>query len=225
VYPKTDTEQIAEIKADLRDEDDEGHSPDPAPVELSDSSTPFLMLGAAPHVSKDFLLRSLPQKRVVDRLLWHWFNSPDPGLPAIHRPTFLAEYARLWDDSSQTPVMWLAILYGTMALGARIQDNKAFYGEPKNGERPEYLPPEHFQQLAACALGLADYTKPKQYTLEALMIYASCEYMRQDNSQVRLWMFMAVVLRTALRMGCTYAPGTPPCHAHPVLLSKPLGDR
>jgi len=65
-----------------------------------------------------------------------------------------------------------------------------------NSNFPEDTVSLRYQELASCAIALADYTKPKKYTVEALMMYAGCEYMRQDDSQVRLWLFMAVVSST-----------------------------
>jgi len=62
-----------------------------------------------------------------------------------------------------------------------------------NTNFPEDTVSLRYQELASCAIALADYTKPKKYTAEALMMYAGCEYMKQDDSQVRLWLFMAVV--------------------------------
>jgi hypothetical protein len=74
-----------------------------------------------------------------------------------------------------------------MSLGSRLaRDLQHLDGS-------EVKSPQHYQDLAAYAIALADYTKPRKYTVEALFLYAGCEYMRQDDSQVRLWMFMAIV--------------------------------
>lgn len=79
-----------------------------------------------------------------------------------------------------------------MSLGGRLARNKDQWSLQFPADTTTHTP-QQFQDLAACAISLADYTKPKKYTIEALFLYASCEYMRQDDSQVRLWLFMAIV--------------------------------
>jgi hypothetical protein len=113
-------------------------------------------------------------------------------LALIHKPTFIQEYDQFWQDPSQTPTIWLAILFNIMSLGSRLARYKDQYGLQYPTDMATRTP-QQFQDLAACAISLADYTKPKKYTVEALSLYASCEYMRQDDSQVRLWLFMAIV--------------------------------
>ena len=195
------TPQIAELKAELNDEeDDEGDAPDsakPAPFGLE---VPFFMLGGGERLSKEALIRSVPPRAVADRLLWHWFNSPDPGLPSIHKPTFLLEYAAVYENPAETHVMWLAILFAILSVGTRLASFATTPGDSVLEQHTD-MSADRFQQLAACALSLGDFTKAKKYTLEALMFYAGCEYMKPDDHIVRLWLFMGCVVRTALRMG------------------------
>jgi hypothetical protein len=158
------------------------------------------MLGRPSSFTKETLLKSLPSRPVADNLIWHWFNSADPSLPSVHRPSFLEMYDRLWKAPSEVPTMWLSLLFSILGLGSR---NAAYSQQnvPNEEMIAKLGSADYYQDLAAAALTLADYTKPKTWTVEALMAHASCEYMKQDDSQLQLWLLMAVVLRVALRMG------------------------
>jgi Fungal specific transcription factor domain len=48
---------------------------------------------------------------------------------------------------------------------------------------------------------LLDFTKPKKYTIEALVMYASSLRMYEAEDQLRLWLSLGVILRVALKMG------------------------
>jgi hypothetical protein len=50
-----------------------------------------LVLMGRPTVTREYLIKSCPSKEVAERLLFLWFNSSNPLLPLIHRPTFLVE--------------------------------------------------------------------------------------------------------------------------------------
>jgi len=189
--------QIAEVKGTLDDDDE---SEDEEPNQPCDQAMPQIMLGRTSSVTKESLLRSVPPRPVSDTLLWHWFNSADPGLPAVHKPSFMDMYERLWNTPSEVPTMWLSHFFSILCLGSR----NAAYGiqnEPNEAMIARLGSAEHYQELSGAALLLADYTKPKKYTVEALMAHATCEFLKQDDSQFRLWLLMALVLRVALRMG------------------------
>jgi hypothetical protein len=167
---------------------------------LANQCTPLIMLGRPSSVTKAVLLESIPPRPIAENLLWHWFNSADPGLPAVHRPSFLEMFDRVWTAPSEVPTMWLSLLFSIFCLGSR---NAAYTAENVPNEQmiARIGSAEHYQELSAAALALADYTKPKRYTVEALMAHATCEYLKQDDSHLRLWLLMSIVMRVALRMG------------------------
>jgi hypothetical protein len=189
--------QIAEVKGTLDDEDESEAEEQDQP---SGQSTALIMLGRPSSVTKEFLLKSVPPRPIAEHLLWHWFNSADPGLPAVHRPSFLEMFEKLWTTPSEVPTMWLSHFFSILCLGSR---NAAYSIENQPDEQmiARLGSADHYQELSAAALALADYTKPKRHTVEALMAHATCEYLKQDDSHLRLWLLMGVVLRVALRMG------------------------
>ncbi|KAL1613162.1 hypothetical protein SLS60_001394 [Paraconiothyrium brasiliense] len=60
---------------------------------------------------------------------------------------------------------------------------------------------ETFQQLASSAMVLADVSKSQPYTLESLMIYGECEFLRRDDHHSKIWLMNGVSMRVAMRMG------------------------
>ena len=201
---------ISDLKRDLEDEeedDDGGKTPEQ--TMNSWGSVPMggvqphattglgFMLGEATSITKDELIKSIPEKKVADRLLSLWFNSPDPFKPIIHAPTFQEEYRRFWRSPKDTPTMWLGLLYAIMSLAASfgLRDN-----DPASPQAQSILAGVNkYHSLAASAAVLADFTKPKQYTVECLILYAAG--LRSNNAFVNVWLMIGLIVRLSLRMG------------------------
>lgn len=155
------------------------------------------MVGEAKPVTRHQLISSVPEKRVADRLLSLWFNSPDPFKPIIHAPTFQDEYRRFWRNPKETPIMWLGLLYAILSLAASFGLRDI---NPSSPQAQAILADVNkYHSLAASAAVLADFSKPKQYTLECLILYAAG--LRSNNAFVNVWLMIGLVLRLALRMG------------------------
>lgn len=172
--------------------------PDAVPGQMPRLSMPNIEFSGT-FMSKQQLIASMPPKSLADRLVWQYFTSPDPGLALFHKPTFQKEYTSFWANPSETPTMWIAMLFGILCLGKRIGMKSRMSLEELG---PDQQSPEDLQRLAAAAITLADYTRPKRYTMEALMIYAGCEYIGIGReTDLRLWCFMGTAVRIALYMG------------------------
>jgi hypothetical protein len=202
---------ISELKRDLDEEEEDEPDAGSSPEQTINSwgSVPMggvqphattglgFMLGEATNVTKQQLIDSVPEKKVADRLLSLWFNSPDPFKPIIHAPTFQDEYRRFWRNPKDTPIMWLGLLYAIMSLAASfgLRDN-----DPQSAQAQAILVDVNkYHSLAASAAVLADFTKPKQYTLECLILYAAG--LRSNNAFVNVWLMIGLIVRLALRMG------------------------
>ena len=208
---------ISDLKRDLGDDDGEAddqhegdrsqESPDltndawmgthPGMAEPMGVSGMGFMLGSPQHVTKEQLVSSVPEKKVADRLLSLWFNSPDPFKPIIHGPTFQEEYRRFWRNPDETPVMWLGLLYSILSLAASfgLRDNDP--SSPLSRKVREEV--NRYHTLAASAAVLGDFTKPKPYTIECLILYGAG--LRSNNAFVNIWLMIGLVVRLALRMG------------------------
>lgn len=155
------------------------------------------MLGSSGKVTREQLIAAVPEKRVADRLLSLWFNSPDPFKPVLHAPTFQEEYRSFLRDPTQTPTMWLGLLFAILSLaasfGLRDSDPKSPAGQKVLAEVSKY------HSLSASAAVLADFTKPKQHTIECLMLYGAG--LRSNDAFVNVWLMIGLCVRLALRMG------------------------
>jgi hypothetical protein len=167
--------------------------------------------GIPKPVSKATLIQELPPKEEVDHLLPLYFNSADPFLFIIHAPTFLDEYKQFWRDPSSTPVMWIAMLYSIMALSIIVgprnpgmtQHDSTYSASGAVHDKGDEMIRKVFkyQQMASSAMVLADIAKNQPYTVETLMIYGECEFLRRDDHHSKIWLMNGVTLRVAVRMG------------------------
>lgn len=211
-------DSIADLKRDLGEEENDEDEVDEDPAETRYDARPdgysslhgppstegsgglSFMLGIAGtpgKATKQQLISSVPPKPVVDRLLNLWFNSPDPFKPCVHAPTFQDEYRRFWREPNSTPTMWLGILFAIMSLassfGLRDSDPSSEAAQKLLSEVNTY------HSLSASAAVLADFTKPRAYTLECLILYAGG--LRSNNAFVNVWLMIGLIVRLALRMG------------------------
>ncbi|KAF2275014.1 uncharacterized protein EI97DRAFT_350010, partial [Westerdykella ornata] len=193
------------------------------------SARSSVTFGLPRPVNKTSLIQELQSigKEVIDRLLPLWLNSADPLLFIIHQPTFIKDYNQFWSDPSSSSVMWIAMLFSIMALGIIVGPRNPGMTDP-NKSRGSQGPLEddsdnlvravnRFQQLASSAMVLADIAKAQPYTLETLMIYSECDFLRRDDHHTKAWLLNGVVVRVALRMGYHRDPsnfsGVSPFHA------------
>ncbi|TKA81865.1 hypothetical protein B0A55_01583 [Friedmanniomyces simplex] len=155
------------------------------------------MLGSTQAVTKEELVAGMPEKKVADRLLSLWFNSPDPFKSVIHAPTFQEEYKRFWRSPKDTPTMWLGLLFAIMSLAASFGLRDV---DPSSPQALKVLNEvNRYHSLAASAAVLADFTKPREYTIECLIAYTAG--LRSNNAFVNVWLMVGLIVRLALRMG------------------------
>lgn len=58
-----------------------------------------------------------------------------------------------------------------------------------------------FRQCSAQCLILSDYTKPNNYTVDALLLYFFCEILRFHDTHFGLYLVLSMIVRVAMRMG------------------------
>lgn len=122
----------------------------------------------------------------------------------LHRPTFLREYERFWDNPSETPVMWLGTLFTLFAVATRFQsitENWESHATDPS-ESPLYAAKMDFyrEKVVQCLI-LANYTKCPPYTMETFMGYFIIEYLRSRDSQFGISLLVGMMVRLAFRMG------------------------
>lgn len=159
---------------------------------------PTLLLGATPTTETE-LRSELPPKSSVLTLCSRYFNSMDNAVNIIHGPTFQQQLRTHWQDPLKTPIMWLALLYSVLTL-AMLSYHKVG-DEPPEWKGKTLEMACDFRLKTVQALILADYTKPVEYTVEALMLYVIGEYSSRWDADLGVWMIVGIVTRAAFRMG------------------------
>jgi len=213
---------ISDLKRDLGDDDDDEDDDIPASNEnplgrsntnrtagwgsstnrenmdaVAATSGLGFMLGSTQAVTKEELIAGVPEKKVADRLLSQWFNSPDPFKITIHAPTFQEEYKRFWRRPKDTPTMWLGLLFAIMSLAESFGLRDVDPSSPQAIKVLDVV--NRYHALSASAAVLADFTKPREYTIECLIAYTAG--LRSNNAFVNVWLMLGLIVRLALRMG------------------------
>lgn len=122
----------------------------------------------------------------------------------LHRPTFLREYDRFWEDPAQTPVMWLGLLFAL--FGAAIHFQTVLDESDPQMHDPDYSSiatarMDFYREKVVQCLVLANYAKGPPYTMETLLSYFVLEYLRSRDTQSGVWLVVGIIVRTAFKMG------------------------
>ncbi|KAK7520384.1 fungal-specific transcription factor domain-containing protein [Phyllosticta citriasiana] len=192
---------LSEVKNLLEsDEDDDEDEDDQFDPEPEDAPRSILIVGSPPPVTRLELLQNLPPRDEVERLVMNWRSAQDPATSLLHPPTFLNELARFWVNPDEGSTMWISFLYGLLSLGSLYILRTERTVSPQH-TRAAMKQAKKFRSLAGSAAVLADFAKPKPYTLEALLVYAACEYLLGESSPTEVWHVFGSLVRCALRMG------------------------
>jgi len=92
--------------------------------------------------------------------------------------------------------LWISILFSLLHIASHV-DLSAQLGvlESAGLSKPAFL------SKAAEAIVTGRYQKGKQYSVEALLLYAVCKYMEKEDPDADAWMVMGMCTRLAMRMG------------------------
>ncbi|KAJ3543488.1 hypothetical protein NM208_g3561 [Fusarium decemcellulare] len=162
---------------------------------------PDLLYGRYRLVSKDELLQEVPDRRLVDRLVSAYFNELNLPYAFIHPASFLQQYKNFWTRPSETPLIWLGLLYGIICLG--IQLGVASYDHPHKQLKQNHQPPDRpkfLEQVIQCLI-LGNYSRGGPFVIETLLHYLAIEHLRWPDSKVGSWLLFGTIHRLALRMG------------------------
>lgn len=195
---KSELENDSDHGADSEPELDEWQHEDGLGTNSKSISNVGSLLRSPARLDKAQLLAAVPPKHVVDQLVAAWFNSHDPFKSIIHKIQFENEYRQFWEDPSKTPVMWLGLLYAILSLGSlvRLQMSSHLISPLASSNGAEE---DRYHELSAAAMVLADYTTPKPFTIECLLLYTGA--WRIKAAALDVWLLLGVAIRLALSMG------------------------
>lgn len=102
--------------------------------------------------------------------------------------------------------MWLGLLFSIMSLASSFGLRDTDQDAPSAQKTLAVVTKYH--SLAGSAAILGEYTKPKLYTVECLLLYAAA--LRSNDAFVNVWLMIGLVIRLSLRMGYHRDPSSYP---------------
>ena len=158
-----------------------------------------LLFGVMKPLNRAEILATLPSKYITDLLVTRFFNTHDPIIVIIHRPTFQAQYNRHWEDPSKTEMMWIGMLFAVLRLAMLSYHREG--DEPPEFRGKTMDMARSFRNLVAQCLTLADYTTPHPYLIEALVFHLYGDYTQSWEADISVWVLTGVICRLAMRSG------------------------
>ncbi|KAJ9143768.1 putative Fungal specific transcription factor [Pleurostoma richardsiae] len=160
---------------------------------------PMLFSSFIPAATKAELVAAMPDRSVVDRLIFLYFTANTPSSSIIHVPSFLRQYEAFWVDPYSVDMAWLALLYGIMALASYVTSG------PPNGPGRDHIhgqeyEPKYLKQLTQ-SIVLAGVSRGGPYCIETLCHYLFVEHVSRPDAIAGNWLLAGMIIRLALRMG------------------------
>ncbi|KAJ5469873.1 Transcription factorfungi [Penicillium desertorum] len=198
---------------DLRDHisrDEEAHSRVSDPVRPTASfPEPQLLYSCIMHGTSASILKSLPTRLTVDRLVARYFNIIDivPGI--VHSGKFLREYEEFWKAPHEAPILWVGILFSIMCLSTQFQQafsstsgSSPILGHSRKGSQvgTQALVEMYKENTIQCLL-LGHYTKGGPYVLETLILYFLIENFHLKDMEIGIWVLVGNIVQIAIDMG------------------------
>ena len=167
-------------------------------IDAAPQGPTFLFGGAKPPPYSD-LLAQMPKRTVTDKLVQRYFNSYDPAIHILHPPSWYRAYEKHWENPQKSGPAWLGQMYAILCLAMhsyfRLDD------EPPEFRGKSLAMAANYRGLTGQCLLLADFTKPVTNILETMVLHLHCEYARNRDAEVGVWVLVGMIVRLAMRMG------------------------
>ena len=167
-------------------------------IDAAPQGPTFLFGGAKPPPYPE-LLAQMPNRSVTDKLVSRYFNSYDPAVHILHPPSWYRAYEKHWEEPQKSGPAWLGQIYALLCLAMhsyfRMDD------EPPEFRGKSLAMAANYRALTGQCLLLADFTKPVNNTIETMVLHLHCEYARNRDAEVGVWVLVGMIVRLAMRMG------------------------
>lgn len=165
---------------------------------------PALFFAPTKSTSKFDIIAAIPPRSVLDNMLAKYFASMDvPFGLMLHKHVFFKQYEQFWENPFDTPLMWVAILFGIVHFVAFYQffvdEGVNAIDETTANEYRELI--ETSREKIVDCLKVGNWMKGTPHTIEAMIFYLQVEYARSEDSQIGSWMVIGNIVRVALKMG------------------------
>ncbi|KAI1132608.1 fungal-specific transcription factor domain protein [Nemania abortiva] len=189
-------DSIADLRSHLAQEE-ETHTRIPDPLQPQTSfPKPQLLYGCLMYETSASIIKSLPPRPVVDRLVSRYFNVLDIAPGIVHSSHFLREYEEFWKAPHSAPIIWIGLLLGMMCLSTQLQQS---FLNPTGAESQVTV--DRYREKVIQCLILGHYTKGGPYVLETLILYFLVENFHLKDMEIGIWVLVGNIVQIAIHMG------------------------
>ncbi|KAE9375537.1 hypothetical protein N431DRAFT_332569 [Stipitochalara longipes BDJ] len=163
---------------------------------------PSLLSGLTQPPDRSTIVGSLPSRETADRLVARFFESYNPATPAryvLHKATFLRQYNKYWTDPSKSKIIWIGLLFGILCIAMQSYTRANEVPPEYEGTAPALI--QLYRVRTAQCLTIADLTKPVDFMVETLYLYASIEYADERDGDMGSYLLSGTMMRLALQQG------------------------
>lgn len=185
-------DSIRDIQSALDAAEEEMEGP-----EVNVAQEPDIVFGDPAPVSIDEILKALPPRQDVDRLVTAYFNSKFIAIPVLHTHQFKRRYDKFWETPESSSLLWVSTLFSIVSCAVFIVSVKGV-AMSSPGVLAE---PRTYSHMAVRCLVSGKYLQARPLSVEAVVMLAhSCNVQRQD-SDAAIWTLYALAIRLAQRQG------------------------
>ncbi|KAK5050612.1 hypothetical protein LTR84_003894 [Exophiala bonariae] len=153
------------------------------------------------------LSQALPSRLQVDRRLSTYFKNHYLVIQFIHTGQFQRQYEEFWRNPLETSPLWISILFAICCMSATLNHVQ---GSEDPTPEDRLSPRMSFLQAACLCIKLGGYVRPKKWLLEALGLYAQCQYMATMDPSKEVGVVFSMVVRLAYQSGYHREPSNFP---------------
>ncbi len=139
----------------------------------------------------DVLTRYLPLRQEVDRLTAAYFRAQAIAVPFIHTAQFQKLYKRFWADPLSAPPLWTSILFSVCHIATNTLKSNT------DATATDF----RFSTASAHCLAIGEYFRPKQFSVQSLLLYAQSLRLTSIDLSPGLGVLFGALIRTATSMG------------------------
>ena len=151
-----------------------------------------IIFGSTTSLSfEQVLAQYLPPRQEVDRLTAAYFRAKAVAAPFIHAAQFQRLYQVFWQEPQNAPPLWTSMLFSI----CQVASNTIL---PKKGSSVE---DGTYSTAAAHCLAIGRYFRPKQYSVESLLLFAQARCFASLDISTDVGTILGIVIRLATRMG------------------------
>ncbi|RGP79283.1 transcription factor [Fusarium longipes] len=159
--------------------------------------SPDLDFGSSAGLEIKSILAALPPRHICDTLISTFFRWHYSMLPILHPVKFQREYERFWNAPTETPTIWIALLFALLSLSAGVYEASSMASDTPSTMPPSKVLSENTQQ---CLL-LSNYITCQEHAVETFLLHLVGRWLRAKASDTNLWFLMGKVVQLALCKG------------------------